>query len=247
MIRLSRTSLFAKSDKLEGNLGSRPPVKRHRFCFVTAPMEFAQSSFLRGQRHITLKENSDTISVRISGGSGSREFPVDLNVLHPGTTEIKERAVAFLVPTIFFLMVACCFLVAFFTATLPGDRLGGGFLALVMGLVAFTCLRKMRRGSYHIVVFYNRFNGQPVFNLFHELPDRDSFKSFMGLMIERIKSAQDKAPAPALGADLSVPAQLENYARLANSGVISTAQFEKIRESLLEKVTGPEKQIGFGN
>jgi hypothetical protein len=203
-------------------------------------MVFSQSEWLRGRRRCTLKE--DSLHIDACDGRTSKSFDVPLSVLSDQTAQLHGRPI---VPIIFvcgFGALALLCLSAAIIGPALEARLTAGFGTLCFGFAACAGLARWRQLSVDILVFYNRFNGSPVFNLFRNNPSPQAFSRFVTTLIDRIRGAQ---PSVAIS-NSSVPAQIEAYARLLERRLISESDFDRIRRQLLETTFGGPKQIGFG-
>jgi hypothetical protein len=203
-------------------------------------MELRQSELFRGSRVVRLNDD-DTLLVQAKNGRVLNDYPVYLNVLHEIPSRIRQTAklggVAVIGTAILFLL----FLLAAIFAPQTEARVSVLPLCAIFGFITFAGYARMRQVSYDVLVFYNRFNGQAAFNLYHEKPDADSFAAFVAVLKQRIKTRKDST-APARDVD-SDP--IETYARLANDGIITQTEFENVKKNLLDSLTGSGKQIGF--
>ncbi len=205
-------------------------------------MELRQSEFFRGSRVVRLDEN-DTITVQAKNGRVFNEYPVYLSVLNEIPSRVRQTArvgsIAVAGTGVLFLLFLMCTLFA------PKSEAKVSFapLCVIFGFITLAGFARMRQISYDVLVFYNRFNGQAAFNLYHDKPDADSFAAFVTVLKQRIKRAHEKIPP--VPQEMSVPTQLETYARLARDGIITAAQFEDVKKALLESLTGSGNEIGF--
>jgi hypothetical protein len=205
-------------------------------------MELRQSEPFRGSRVVRLTDD-DTLMVQAKNGRVLNDYPVYLNVLHEVPSRIRQTAklggVAVIGTGILFLL----FLLGAILASQTEARVSMLPLCAIFAFITCAGYARMRQVSYDVLVFYNRFNGQAAFNLYHEKPDADSFLAFVAELKRRIKKAHEKIPP--LPQEMSIPTQIETYARLANDGIITRTEFENVKKNLLEGIAGSGKQIGF--
>jgi hypothetical protein len=205
-------------------------------------MELRQAEFFRGSRIVRLDE-SDTITVQAKNGRVFNEYPVYLNVLHDVPTRVHRTARAGGVAVIGTAIVFLLFLFCMLFAPQIEAKVSFAPMCVIFGFITMAGYAGMRQVSYNLLVFYNRFNGQAAFNLYRDRPDPKSFATFVSVLKQRIKQAHAKIPP--VPQEMSIPTQIEMYARLAKDGVITEAQFEELKKNLLETLTGSGKQIGF--
>jgi hypothetical protein len=206
-------------------------------------MELKQSDFLRGARTLELAEDSDTLVVRSRDGRVTKELPIELNVLHDKPSRVQQKATSSLVIVCLAFIVGLIFLIAGLLGRDASAQMSSSLFGIFMFGAGLASFARMRRMSGDVLVFYSRFNGQVAFTLYHNKPDADSFQAFVTVLCHRIKLAHEKIPS--IQQEISVPAQIEQYARLAKDGVITQIQFDEVRRSLLGSVTGGAKPIGF--
>jgi hypothetical protein len=205
-------------------------------------MEIDQRHFRKGRRNVVLTKE-DSLSVSICQGSTVNEFSVPLEVLDSNPCRIKNSGgKRWIAMALFCLGLSLC---AFVEAIITADRSQRG-TSLVSGvLILFPALifgAQMWRDRYDLLIFSNRFSGQPVFNLFYGQPHQDEFAAFVAELTTRIQRCH--AQTASVPAELSIPDQLQSFARLQEQGVLSAEEFAGIKSKLIASVNGKER-IGF--
>ena len=204
-------------------------------------MVFSQSEWFRGSRRLELSDNDDILHIRARDGRASKSFTVPLAVLREDPAELRANSIAAIVFFCGFGVAALIGLSGVITGPVLGAKLASAFMMCLFGFAATAGFARWRQLSFDVIVFYNRFNASPVFNLYRYKPDRETFDGFVAALVKRIRAAQ---AGIAMVECMSIPAQIEAYARLAERGLISSSEFGSVKQRLLESAM-TTKQIGF--
>lgn len=184
----------------------------------------------------------DSLLVHATHGGTTTEFTVPLKVLSDGSTRSRQPGTKSLPALIVFS--------AMFLPSLAGaimfdrdTRVMCATFAVITAVPVLISAFRMWKDSFDIVVFFNRFNGEPVFNLFHAKPNPEEFRAFVGEITKRIKQAGLESEKPEDSS--SIPQQIQGFARLRDQGILTQEEFDKIKARLLGSLENEPKRIGF--
>ncbi len=204
-------------------------------------LEISQSLFMKGARQLRFNTD-DMLSVTISQGGHVNEFSVPVGSLSESPSRVKQPASKFLGGVLVFgLITLASLLVAIFTSNTDARVSCAVFTVLFLFPTSVAVFR-MWRGTYDLLIFHNRFNGQPVFNIFHDCPTAETCQGFVSELVKRIKLKGLDAPQ----ADpTSIPSQLQGFARLRDQAILSEEEFQSIKSRLLQSVSDAPGKLGF--
>jgi hypothetical protein len=204
-------------------------------------LEISQRLFLRGKRRLRLTTD-DVLSVTVSQTGHFNEFSVPVGSLSESPSRVKQPATKFLGGVLVFgLITLTSLLVAVFTSNVE-TRVSCGVLSVLFLMPTALAVSRMLRGTYDLLVFHNRFNGQPVFNLFHDCPTAEACQSFVSELVKRIKLKALDVP---MADPNSIPNQLQGFARLRDQAILSEEEFQSIKSRLLQSVSDAPGKLGF--
>ena len=204
-------------------------------------LEISQRLFMKGARQLRCNTD-DTISVTLNENGHVNEFSVSVGLLSESPSRVKQPAGKFLSSVLVFGLIALAsFLFAVFTSN-SDARATSAIVCFFFLFPTALAVFRMWRGTYDVVIFHNRFNGQPVFNLFHDCPTAETCQGFVSELVKRIKLKALDAPEtdPA-----SIPSQLQGFARLRDQAILSEEEFQSIKSRLLRNVSEGPGKLGF--
>jgi hypothetical protein len=204
-------------------------------------LEISQRRFMKGARKLRFTTD-DMLSVTINQNGHVNEFSVSVGLLSESPSRVKQPATKFLGGVLVFgLITLVALLVAVFTSNTE-TRVSCAVLATLFLLPTSLAVSRMLRGTYDLLVFHNRFNGQPVFNMFHDCPTVEACQGFVSELVKRIKlKGLDAAQAD----PNSIPNQLQGFARLRDQAILSEEEFQSIKSRLLQSVSEAPGKLGF--
>lgn len=204
-------------------------------------LEISQRLFLKGARKLRFNAD-DMLSVTVSQNGHVNEFSVSVALLGESPSRVRQPASKYLAGVLVFgLITLASFLAAVFTSNADARASFGIFSFLFLFPTALAVFR-MWRGTYDLLIFYNRFNGQPVFNMFHDCPTSEACQGFVSELVKRIKLKALDAP---LADPTSIPNQLQGFARLRDQAILSEEEFQSIKSRLLQRVSDAPAKLGF--
>jgi hypothetical protein len=209
-------------------------------------IELSQKSILKGTRRVALSDDN-VASIQVCEGVRKSEFSVPLGVLNPSPARFTRTGLKFL-PAVVFLPDRGRrnppLLLSREDGRSDKPHRRGGLLRLhrcIFGFLLIVSSVKLWNERCDLILFHNRFSGAAVFSLFYGLPDRASYEQFSKELTKRITEANGEADTPMAA---SIPAQLQAFSKLLDQKILTPEEFERIKNSLLESMTGG-KQIGF--
>ncbi|MDB6152939.1 MAG: hypothetical protein JWL90_1392 [Chthoniobacteraceae bacterium] len=200
-----------------------------------------QSAFLKGAREVTLNTD-DSVLVKIRHKGTYTEYSVALNTLDdsPSRTQHGVAKSLFAVGS-FSLLLSGSLGGAFFAGT-EESRVTLGIFSVLFVFPFIWALHRMWAGSYDVLTFFNRFSGQSVFNLFYDKPTPEAFKPFIAALIKQTKRVQAET---AEAENVSIPNQIQGFARLRDQGILTAEEFQTVKSRLLATIDQGTGRIGF--
>jgi len=200
-----------------------------------------QRKFSTGKQSFVLHEDG-TLSVTLSKGGNRQNFSMPLAGWDPAPLHEKDNAmssrVAFGITSVL-LFIVVALVVRFFDSAESLNLAAGVSFILVLPIFWVLFLVQCFRKRYDILVFRNPATQQTLV-LHNNVPNEKEFSSFVETLKATVKKFQY---VPFAQTDTTV-AELREFARLRDDGILTNEEFEDAKRKLLANVNSPSK-IGF--
>jgi len=200
-------------------------------------MEISQKKFLFGKRHITIDENK--VTVAIEKFNSKNEYSFDIEVISEHSNQIKKIPQDWLGAIIVVTLINIFLVIWLFHV--PGD--GKPAVAVFLTVFAFVwiiCLVKLRMNSINSLLFFNRFDGNVVLELFRDHPNHTEFTAFVEFLKKKISVSYEQQK----NLKKSFSYELHEIVKLKEDGLLDEREFKILKEGLINKTVEPAK-IGF--
>jgi len=183
--------------------------------------------------------NDGNIEITTRKAFAHRQFKLPVSLVVPDPERILKRQPGDLVGFVFFTLLALALVVPIIVSKDSGMVIVLGFPTLLFGILAGSCLWRWKFKSIDVTVFHLRGGGQ--LNLWHELPDAESFHKFCKTLTAK---AQEAWKVPAIEpSPQSFAGEIAALKKLKDSGVLDESEFARAKAKLLGD---PDpRRIGF--
>ena len=196
-----------------------------------------QKKFGKGKQAFVLREDG-TLLVTLSKGGNLQHFSITLTGWE--SEPVHEKNVArfsrFLLKVIVVLIILSLLGMAFMPIKdLPGMLC----MFIVFSFMGFMILSEYLQRSYDILLFRNQLTGGQLM-LYNNIPNEKEFSSF----VAALKTVMKKFPYVMPEHTNTAVADLREFARLRDDGVLTNEEFEEAKRKLLSTINTPSN-MGF--
>ena len=196
-----------------------------------------QRKFSKGRQAFALQEDG-TLLVTASKGGNIQHFSVSLAGWDPEPAHEKNTPKSSLVMLRIIFILSCMPLLTIFFVPIKAIA-----AMLILSAIFFVLLGILRSDylhrSYDVLVFRNpNTGGQLIFH--YNVPNEKEFSEF----ITKLKDTIKKSPYVAYGLTPTKTAELREFARLRDDGIITNEEFEEVKRKLLSNINA-SSSMGF--
>jgi hypothetical protein len=200
-----------------------------------------QRALFKGRRSFTILKGGK-VTATYAGPGLRQEFTLQLVGINPNATRERHVATDMVVGMAIFLIPLLGFLWAAITARFGSDAfLWFAGATLVFMLPVGLCWREYVRRSYDLLVLSEPFTGNRLV-IFRSVPSSASVDGFIATLEAEIQKAKDAARLSSGPSSVTLSAELERLAALRDRRVLSEAEFQQAKTTLLG---GENRRIGF--
>jgi hypothetical protein len=202
-----------------------------------------QRAVFKGHRSFAIRKDGK-VTGTYSGPSLREEVTMELAGINPNAAREKHVASEMILGMAIFAIPLFSFLWLTVTARFGSEAffwfLGATLLfLLLMGL----CWREYERQSYDLLVLLEPMTGNRLI-IFRSEPDQATVDGFMSTLIAEIQKARETAQVFSGSSSTMLSAELERLAALRDRGVLSEAEFQQAKTTVLG-VGASGRSIGF--
>jgi hypothetical protein len=198
-----------------------------------------QAAAFKGRRSFSIQKEG-TVLATYSGPGLHREITLQLAGINPNVTREKHVATDMIVGVGIFIIPTIGFLWGAITSSFGSAAFWWFFGAFVVFLLPVgLCWREYIRKSYDLLVFAEPLTGNRLI-VFRAVPTQAVVDRFVGALQTAIQKAREAAPIQGSGL---LSTELERLAALRDRGVLSDAEFQQAKFSLLG--SAERRSIGF--
>jgi hypothetical protein len=199
----------------------------------------------KGRRSFVIGKDGKVLA-SYSGPSLRQEFTLQLGGINPNSVEQKHVAMNMVVGMGIFAIPFLGFLWATVTARFWSEPFfwfvgTTALFALPVGL----CWREYVRLSYDLLIMTEPMTGNRLV-IFRSVPDRAEVDAFVSTLKTEIQKARDSMQLSSGPTSDTLAGELERLASLKDRGVLSEAEFQKAKTTLLSSGESA-RSIGFHN
>ena len=214
------------------------------------PGTLVQKKFGIGMRKFAFI-NESLLKVYIKERSDLSEYKLDITLLDPSPIRKRHSPRN---SRIHFGILLVCLSFLTFKAITKQDEVAflGLFLGVAILLPISYYLWVNGKKSYDLLIFFNRFSGEPAVGFHYNLPNAPEFKAFMRQLIKLIpteeSSSEEVLPTESSQfRDMPIPQQLQQLAQLKENGTLTEEEFGKAKKHLLAQLNDSpsQRKIGF--
>jgi hypothetical protein len=198
-----------------------------------------QAATFKGRRSFTIRQDG-TVLATYSGPGLHQEFALELAGISPNALREKHVATDMMVGLCIFLIPTIGFLWGAISAPFGSNSFWWFFGAFIVLLLPVgLCWREYIRKSYDLLVFAEPMTGNRLV-LFRAVPTQAAVDRFVAALQAAIQKGRNIDVIQGSG---FLSAELERLAALRDRGVLSEAEFQQAKSSLLQNAE--KRSIGF--
>jgi len=204
-----------------------------------------QRKFSKGKQSFVLNEDG-TLHVTTSKGESFQHFSIDLAGWSPDPVHAKNNPIIHRIFLILFAAVLALYVLGgtlfalFALPDMPDTTLPAIIgPTVIFGILWLIVFNQYQLRNYDHLVFSNTTTGAFLV-LFNNLPSANEFSAF----VETLKATIKKYPKPAFPNAQSTTADLREFARLRDDGILTIDEYEEVKRKLLSDIKAPST-IGF--
>jgi hypothetical protein len=201
-----------------------------------------QRALFRGRRCFAILKDG-RVTATYAGPSLRQEVTMQLVGINPNATRQRHVATDMIVGMAIFAIPLLGFLWGAVTARFGSEA----FFWFVGGTILFMlpvglCWREYVRRSYDLLVFSEPLTGNQLV-MFRSVPDQAAVDGFVATLQTEMQKARESAELSSGPGSVMLSAELERLAALRDRGVLSEAEFQQAKTTLL--AGGENRRIGF--
>ena len=198
-------------------------------------MEISQKKFMFGTRHIAVDENK--VTVKIEKFNLNNEYSFDIEVLSEHYNRIKKFPYDWLCVIIVATIIDISFVIRSFYAREQLIILVPVMFITIGWIISIV---KFWKNSINSILFFNRFDGSVVLELFYNYPSQVEFSDFVEFIKKKISVISEQKK----NTQKSFSFELREIVKLKEDGLLDEQEFKILKDKLINKTVESGK-IGF--
>ena len=187
-----------------------------------------QKKFMQGQQAFVL-ENNDVLQIETKTFGAETRFSVKLSTLDPSTSEYRKNHYSGLAWSVVFFPLSLFLLYEGFNSP-PSDAGVLFFLSVIFLILGALGIVLFLKRSYHNIIYYNRYSGQPAVVLFKSKPSDAALTEFTTALSAGIAKAIDVANEESTN---SRAREIKELADLMAAGLLTEEEFSASKKAIL--------------
>ena len=201
-----------------------------------------QRALFRGRRCFAILKDG-RVTAAYAGPSLRQEITMQLAGINPNATRTRHVATDMIVGMAIFAIPVLGFLWATVTARFGSEAFFWFVGATLMFMLPVgLCWREYVRRSYDLLVLSEPLTGNQLV-IFRSVPDQAAVDGFVATLQAEMQKARESARSSSGPGSVMLSAELERLATLRDRGVLSEAEFQQAKTTLL--AGGENRRIGF--